>query len=630
MRIPALLALLPALVLTGCAGFDTTATAPNIASASGTLHGTAHGGQFPVSGAEIFLFQVGTSGYGSAAQSLVNPGATGVMGGGTGPAYIKTDANGNFTFAPSAYTCVNGSNLTYLVSIGGNPGLPAGNTNNTAINFIAATGPCSGLATLNNVNISELSTAAAVTALQQFIGSGSFNIGAPSSNALGIQNAFLNIPNLVDIGTITSARATPATGTGTAPQALLNSLADILAPCVNSASNTSATCTSLFTNATPSGGTQPTDVFGAMLLIARNPASNVNPLVAQINGQAPFLPTANIVHDFTLGITFTGGGLTNPGVVVIDGSGNAYTGNCGSCNSGTNPDSIVGFGPQGAVLTGTTGITANIHMPQGLAFDKASTYLWSTNLPTTGTNDITRTNVATKTTTAGFPYTAASKTYGVAVDPSGNGIVTDQASNTVLTINTAGTATQTVNLNSFSFPFGVGLDSASNIFVADSSGSIAKIIGTTPTYFTGSTTQPIGISVDKSNNVWTLNNDTSYLSVINNTGTALTSGSGTYLPNAFQVSFIAIDGNSTGWIASSGGTPDRILHVTATGASVTNSTNLQPSGLNVSGTTAIDASGNIWVSNNQGGSLTQILGLASPVVTPIALAVANNKIATNP
>ena len=37
---------------------------------------------------------------------------------------------------------------------------------------------------------------------------------------------------------------------------------------------------------------------------------------------------------------------------------------------------------------------------------------------------------------------------------------------------------------------------------------------------------------------------------------------------------------------------------------------------------AIDGSGNVWVSNLQGNSLTEIVGAATPVVTPI---VANLK-----
>jgi hypothetical protein len=45
---------------------------------------------------------------------------------------------------------------------------------------------------------------------------------------------------------------------------------------------------------------------------------------------------------------------------------------------------------------------------------------------------------------------------------------------------------------------------------------------------------------------------------------------------------------------------------------------------------AIDGSGNVWVSNNTGNSVTEIVGAAAPVVTPLALAVKNNTLGKRP
>jgi hypothetical protein len=43
----------------------------------------------------------------------------------------------------------------------------------------------------------------------------------------------------------------------------------------------------------------------------------------------------------------------------------------------------------------------------------------------------------------------------------------------------------------------------------------------------------------------------------------------------------------------------------------------------------IDGAGDIWISNAD-DSLTQYVGAAAPVVTPVALAVKNNQVATRP
>jgi hypothetical protein len=45
---------------------------------------------------------------------------------------------------------------------------------------------------------------------------------------------------------------------------------------------------------------------------------------------------------------------------------------------------------------------------------------------------------------------------------------------------------------------------------------------------------------------------------------------------------------------------------------------------------AIDGAGNIWIQNSSTASLTEFVGVAAPVVTPLAAAVANHSIATRP
>ena len=45
---------------------------------------------------------------------------------------------------------------------------------------------------------------------------------------------------------------------------------------------------------------------------------------------------------------------------------------------------------------------------------------------------------------------------------------------------------------------------------------------------------------------------------------------------------------------------------------------------------AIDGSGNVWIVDNEDGNVTELVGAATPVVTPIAAAVKNSQLGTAP
>src|ERR1700722_12929504 len=108
--------------LTGCtANFGDIATSgPAPVTADGAaIRGQVHGGNSPVVGATIQLYGVGTTGYGSAATPLLT-------------STVTTDANGGFSLGTTGsfkYSCPS-SDLVYLTSAGGNPGLGGGTGNN--------------------------------------------------------------------------------------------------------------------------------------------------------------------------------------------------------------------------------------------------------------------------------------------------------------------------------------------------------------------------------------------------------------------------------------------------------------------------------------------------------------------
>jgi len=260
------------LLTTGCSSLahfsdPSTATSPLPA-----ISGTIHGGQQPVSGAIIQLYAANTTtNKGLSTPLLTHPPTSG--------------SNGTFTITDTNYCPAPGS-MVYLVATGGNPGLtpPVGGTiNNTALALMALLGTCSTLSSATVINVNELTTVAAVEALAPFMAD-STHVGADASNPNGLAGAFAGAAAIVNF--TTGAFVTPPTGV-TLPTALYNTLANILAACVNTNGSTAngTACGTLFINAV--NGTT-TDTILAMLHIAQLPAQNVPNLYGIVNTTGPF------------------------------------------------------------------------------------------------------------------------------------------------------------------------------------------------------------------------------------------------------------------------------------------------------------------------------------------------------
>jgi hypothetical protein len=280
-------------VLAGCAsqsGVEAVQTSPVAALKSG---GRVMGGQQPVSGATIQLYAVGTSGDGSPASPLLPV---------TNP--VTSDANGNFSFG-GEYSCTNATEV-YLVATGGNPGLqpttqmPPPTNSNLAL--MAALGPCTSLNSQTVIQINELTTVAAVAALQPYM-SGYAAVGSGSSDAADLAQAFTLANELASSSTGSSPGVGVPAGMAV-PTALLNTLADMLAACVNSGggvANDNSTCGTLFSLTTlanpaatptvPTAPVVPTDTVGAMLNLAIDPSVSTGPLLQTVTGAVPFQPT---------------------------------------------------------------------------------------------------------------------------------------------------------------------------------------------------------------------------------------------------------------------------------------------------------------------------------------------------
>ncbi len=257
-------------------------------TANPALTGHVHGGQQPVSGARVYLY---------AASTIANAGTAASLLAGSG--FVTTDGNGTFSISGD-YTCP-ASAYVYLLAVGGNPGL-AGNINNSALVLAAAVGPCAALSPSSFITINEVTTVAAVYSLAAFANSET-QVGAIDTTALG--NAFANIPNLIDPAAGTALATTP-TGSGIVPQAKIDSLANSIAPCVNS-DGTGAPCSVLMSAASvSSGGGTPVDTFQAALNIVHNPTANVSTIYNLATPVSPFQPAlGSTPGDWTFSIQYT-------------------------------------------------------------------------------------------------------------------------------------------------------------------------------------------------------------------------------------------------------------------------------------------------------------------------------------
>ena len=268
-----LLTLFPALaaasLLSSCGG---VAVRPSATAAFGnTVAGGLHGGQQPVAGASVQLWAVGMTGNASAATPLLAQPAI-------------TDAGGNFSI-PATYMCPSSSALVYLTGTGGNPGL-AGTVNNGALALMAALSRCGDPNGPAFVDIDEVTTVAAVTAFAPYM-TAIDHVG--SADPIKMAAAF-HLANSLANPSAGAAGGPALAGGLAAPTTQINTLADLLAACVNTPGGIAgdgSVCGTLFTNA---GGPSTTDTVAAMLQIANNPTRNVGALFGLVSPVSPFQP----------------------------------------------------------------------------------------------------------------------------------------------------------------------------------------------------------------------------------------------------------------------------------------------------------------------------------------------------
>ncbi|MGO9336289.1 MAG: hypothetical protein ACLPY1_02155 [Terracidiphilus sp.] len=712
------------------------------------LSGKVQAGNLPVSGATVQLFAAGNTGYGSAATPLV------ISGGGSS---VTTASDGSFAI-PAGYVCPSLDTLLYLVALGGQPGGPQGPTN-PQLGLMNAIGPCSNLNGSVPLIVNEVTTVASVFALSPFAGADYAHIGASSSNYNngpnpsnatnynnGLANAFVTVNNLVDITTGIALPVTPANsfvlGTNTpttiVPQAEINTLADVIDTCAATAGGVpgdGSACSAFFlaSNVNPPQGVvenAPTSILQALLEVAQVPGAppssgletaSGGPLFSLLPSSAssdPFTPVLGAApYDWSIAISYSGGGMEGQGgasahssSMAIDASGNVWVAN-------SNSWTVSELSAQGAALspfaTGKTkskagGFTGGgLRLPQQIAIDPYGN-AWVLSISNTLTE--LAPSGAALSPSSGFSGAGnpADTGAGIAIDGTGNVWVADSG--------TPGDVAEYLGYVGESTSGGTGLPAGTPLSPAGAgytnglnnpNGAIAVAIE--PTGTQNGQTQPQVV-------VWTLNQgNTSAVSLNDANGSFLDTDQGDQIdpvsgnpdnppcslfvgncpvndPTGFGVSMaidnsgdiyipsnatggdagaiyellaggsssnegglgqviginspiftpISVDGAGNLWVANNPANatgnyqsaPISVSGITRSGKSI-NANALVPGitapSLNGATSIAVDASGNVWVLGGSSPSrVTEFVGVAVPVVTPLSVGVQKNKLGTRP
>ena len=589
------------LLAAGCgSGLQSTAADATLLHISGSVHG----GQQPVVGASIQLYTVGTTGTASTAMPLIPPGS------------VVTLAGGNFDISGS-YSCTNATQV-YIVARGGD----TGSGTNSASAMAVALGPCSSLSSGQFIAINEVSTVAAAYALAPFHGSSYVNIGGNPSDVTGS----VGLPDAFQTAALLYGPTTLPAGI-TVPTTVLNTVANIIAACINTTGTSSTQCTQLF-NVT--GGT---NTFDAAFFIASNPSSSaVTGLYSLSSSSAPFQPSlTSAPKDFSVAIKYAGTAavpFSGPSGIAIDAAGNALitqqTGN-----------TVVAVSPLSTALT-TAASTAGGTLigPQGISAD--ATYIWIAN---PGNHSVVQ--------LAGYPAAGAPFFSAFASAPSTNITLAGGVSNpTAIAEDIYGNAYTVSPAENKIYAVSGSTHAVSTTF------SNAGFTGTGAFSFSGAQTLTVGNSAGQTCLLPFISANNGTISFSNSSATCLAAGAATsisalnYNAGLGSAGFVGVgngavagapifDRTTSGssyFLSSTASTPTALTFDRAGKAFIADNNavfeydisgnQISPAGGIGSVSTprgiAVDPSGNVWTTNAGDNSVSIFVGLGAATVTPIS------------
>jgi sugar lactone lactonase YvrE len=459
--------------------------------------------------------------------------------------------------------------------------------------------------------INEVTTIAAAYALAPFA-SDFAHVGATGSNPAGLVDAFVNAALLANTSVGSAGGASLPLGV-TVPLAEIDTLADIVASCINTVGASSGPCTSLFT------ATGAADTFTAALAIAKNPgASAITGLYTLSVPTAPFQPTltgSTAPNDYTIAISATGNGsLATPYGIAIDAAGNAWvTNETGSAVSELSASGSLLASPTATGLAGA----------QGIAVDRSGN-VWVANTAGDSVIKFTLTG-GTVTGTSSFTAGGIAAPSAIALDSASNAFVANFNGNSVSGLNSAGVALGgspfTGSSNNITVPSSIAVGPTGAVYVTSGNGSIINLsnAGAFVAALNDGTLQgPAGVAVDPAGRILAtgFTTGTSVGGALSQFASDGTPAAGSPVTSGISTpAGVASDGMSI-WVANS----------TASGAlaqfSYSSTTPLSPvagfGSLSNPIGVAVDSSGSVWTANSGSNTVSKFIGIAAPVTTPLA------------
>ncbi len=551
---------------------------------------------------------------------------------------------------PGTYTTTGKDNIGTAATATATPPGTVAATNNPNIVQLATLGNCpssgnfsTGSTALSYIYLNEVSTVATAYTFQPFTlaaNNDAWHIGTSGTAQalLGIANAANTAAQLYNIqGTGPQSTANDGeghlanyqtqlngvsnSGNGVVPEATIDTLANILASCVDSIPPSPGTesteCISLFSVATDDGtstGTQPTDTATAAINIARYPAGNhssadvntgyVSDIFALQSGTVPYVPDlSHAPNDWTIAIdypyTAVGGyttavnpNLNNAESIAVDGNGQIWI----TAQDGNVNPSINLWSPLGAQVSSYTNNPAYIF---GYVSVDGSNNAWTGNaISTTSIQEFNQSGALINTFGSGYE-----KAYTVIANASGDAYFFAGSSNQSGSTNTFG------NFEMWEYNGSGSLISSSTTCNGNAGSYVYDCIS--PAIFQAGDNVAHG-AIDASGDLWLTSEGSPYqIARVSPTGAEVWE----YTTNLQQPEFPSIDANGNGWIPDqetdaivyefgpNGGSPAQ-FDSSNTGADFTSTFG-----------SAIDGNGNIWLTNRCGnyGTCTNGTGTNSIV-----------------
>lgn len=604
------------------------------------ISGKLLSGTLPVSGAHVYLMAVAATGYGKSSVSLLDSGSTGSRN--SVGAYVVTAADGSFTI-PGYYKCSAQTNV-YVYTSGGDSGLG----NNSVATELAAIGPCPQVgAVATPVMVDEVTTVAMSFALAGFA-TDALHIGSSGSPLAltGVANAFVNASHLAPTTTGLAPALIPS-GSATVPQATINTLANVLSACNHSAGSGSSPCQSLLSDA---GSAPPySDTASAMIAIAHSPASNVSTLFAQQSATLPFAPyLTTIPNDYSLGLVFTGGGIGLTGGMAVDSMGDVWSTNITSYY-------MTEISNAGAFLSGPNGYFSGAYSAGPVAVDtKDNIWIGGGAHTFHGPGEIVELSSSGTilSGTNGYTGYGIEAPEGLAIDANSNIWIADTANDNVVELSSAGqvlSGTKGFTGGGISGPQQLAINPSGEVWIANYSSSTTSELsnsGAPLTPSTGIAVPAASLAIDHQSNVWEAAAGVKYAQVseVSPSG-AILSGTG-YTGGGIGGfngggATIAIDGDGDAWIPLYN--HPSVVELSNSGIPLSGADGYASGVAESPGNIVVDGSGNVWVSSailtpsTQRGvpatytyTITELIGVAAPVVTPIAAGVKLNMLGARP